>query len=218
MAKYTKHADKTLAKLTQTYIALCCEYGLSNVNLKLLCEKAEIYRSTFYNYFRNLDELLLWLEDDFLRRSNEIQMRLGSSYQNGAFYNELLDLFYEKRLLLLVLLGPNGSPRFLNKYKRFLRATLCERFLLQQPLDMPCELAIEYSVNGMLGSFYYLIKYSVTYDVAFNEPGTPIREYIIKTSTDLTDQIFYQTMTLKNAASAAAGHTARTTQTGGLSL
>ena len=193
MAKYTKHADKTLSKLTQTYIALCCEYGLNNVNLKLLCDKAEIYRSTFYNYFRNLEEMLIWLEDDFLARSDELQVRAGG-IQEDAFYSELLDLFYERRLLLLVLLAPNGSPRFLNKYKRFLRASLCERFCLKQPLDMPCELALEYTVNGMLGSFYYLIKHCVMYGIAFNEPGTPIRDYFIKTSINLPNLMFCQTL------------------------
>ena len=170
MAQYEKHSVKIKKRIVENYIQLCCDKGIANVQLNDLCEACEIYRSTFYRYFDNLDSLLLYIEDDFMKKSAQIKsdaMRHPKEEYETRLYKDLLALFSEYRDFLLALFSPSGSARFTYRYKRFLRENLIDQLgLTNAALPLHIDLSLEYVVNGMVGTFSYLLRYSVQNQVS----------------------------------------------------
>ncbi|MFR6272986.1 TetR/AcrR family transcriptional regulator [Blautia sp.] len=112
--------------MTDAYIECACQKGLCNVTLKDVCEQADIYRSTFYAYFKNLDELLLCIENKFLEDSSQVLKKTGSIQTDETFAAVLIEYILSQKKLLLVLLASSGSTRFLAKYKNYLKNLLQE--------------------------------------------------------------------------------------------
>lgn len=184
MAAYEKHSEKVRKRIMESFIRLCCSKGISNVQLVDLCEDCEIYRSTFYRYFDNLDELLIYIEDDFMSKSSQI--KINASRYSGSKYDEhlykgLLQLFYEYREFLLALMSVSGSPRFVSRYKRFLRENLVDQLGLgQSQIPLQIDLVLEYVVNGMVGTISYLLRYSIQHNLPFHDNDV-VWNYFLKT-------------------------------------
>lgn len=183
MALYEKHSNKTRKRIVDSYIRLCCQKGISNVQLADLCEACEIYRSTFYRYFDNLDALLVFIEDDFMKKSSQIKEE-ASQYSEHEYdkylYEGLLQMYYDYREFLLALLSTSGSPRFVFRYKRFLRENLIDQLgLMYTKIPLQIDLVLEYVVNGMVGTISYLLRYSIQHNLSFHN-NKEVWNYFLK--------------------------------------
>lgn len=183
MGRYEKHTDKMRRRIVERYVELCCEKGIVNVQLVELCRACEIYRSTFYHYFDNLDDLLQYTENEIMEKSLLIQTRCAQYHAQEyaeRFHQALLALFYDYRAYLLALLSPSGSPRFAYRYRRFLRENLEKQLGLGgQSLPLQVDLVLEYMVNGMVGTLVYLLRYSVQHELPFHQ-NREVLDYFIK--------------------------------------
>ena len=50
--------ETTHDRIMETAIALMGQYGLDQVSVELICENANIVRSTFYQHFKSIGELI----------------------------------------------------------------------------------------------------------------------------------------------------------------
>lgn len=184
MGVYEKHTDKMRRRIVERYVELCCEKGIVNVQLVELCRACEIYRSTFYHYFDNLDDLLQYTENEIMEQSIQIQNRCAQypAQEYGEhFYGALLELFYDYRAYLLALLSASGSPRFAFRYRRFLRENLEKQLgIAGKHLALQVDLTMEYIVNGMVGSLTYLLRCSVQQNLVLHKNQEIVR-YFVKT-------------------------------------
>lgn len=119
--------DKRIAKsreaLRCAFISLMEEHGLDAITIHDLCTTAGINRTTFYNHFKDKDQLLSYFEQDVLKRLEAFQPRIASLSVAELFAcsltkrppHALIDLFAllgSEGDLLHALLGDGGDPAF----------------------------------------------------------------------------------------------------------
>lgn len=119
--------DRRIAKsreaLRCAFISLLQEQGFDAVTVNDLCATAGINRTTFYNHFKDKDQLLSYFEQDVLKRLEAFQPRIASLGVAELFAcsltkrppRALIDLFAllgSEGDLLHALLGDGGDPAF----------------------------------------------------------------------------------------------------------
>ncbi len=121
----------TRSKITKILIqdsltVLLKKKNLNNITIKELCQKAEINRSTFYSYYKCLDDVLDEMEETFLAEVKKIYSNKDFGIDRNSFYSYLsyvrkhsdyyLALVDNKRLIEPVV--KEALYYHLKKYKR----------------------------------------------------------------------------------------------------
>lgn len=179
MGKYVKQSSKTRKKIIQAFLDLCQEKGYYNITLKELCERAELYKSTFYRYFDNLDCVIKAIEDDFLMQSEQLLKETGSLLRNRYIsgqspesilqdkdifqgYQKLLTMMFDNRKELLFLLSDCQGSYFHSKYKKWISQHLMQHAKSQDHTNPYIEIPVAFLVNGYVGSLCTLLNQSET--------------------------------------------------------
>lgn len=107
--KYTKML------LKNSLVELMNEYTISKISVKMLCERADINRSTFYTHYTDQFDLLSKLEQEVIAEikkqieKHEFQMHNEETVQG---LNDILVYIAQNADLCKVLLSDNGDPNF----------------------------------------------------------------------------------------------------------
>jgi len=126
--------------LRDALVQLTEERGLDGFTVNDLCERADLNRGTFYNHFKDKDDLLAQLEgevmDDLeclrarmrdIGLSDLLQFRVKK--QPLPFLVELFDRLRSQGDLLHAVLGPQGDPSFGSRLRDYVRVNLVEALL-----------------------------------------------------------------------------------------
>ncbi|WP_165056775.1 MULTISPECIES: TetR/AcrR family transcriptional regulator [unclassified Adlercreutzia] len=123
--------------LRAALIALTEERGLDGFTVNDLCARADLNRGTFYNHFRDKEDLLAQLEDEVMGDLRQFRgemskltlldlAKLKASREPLPLLVELFDHLREQGDFLRAMLGPRGDARFGQR----LRDTLCTDIIL----------------------------------------------------------------------------------------
>lgn len=124
MAENLEKRQRTRKKLADALVELCEEKSYYDITVWDICNKAQMYRSTFYRYYETKDELLREIEHEYLERTRSLTKSLGdfradaSEAQMQIFLKELTaDMEYhrENEKLCRFLLSPAGDIFFHQK-------------------------------------------------------------------------------------------------------
>lgn len=142
MSSSTSNAEdrriaRTKAALRDALIALMNERGLDGFTINDLCAKADLNRGTFYNHYKDKDDLLCSLEDEVLEGLSCLQPHLKSlsviSVGRYALTRrplpvlvELFDYLRGQAEFLQAVMGEGGDPSFGGR----LRTYVCDNFIL----------------------------------------------------------------------------------------
>ncbi len=118
-----RRITKSKRALRAALIDLMEERGLDAVSVNDLCARADLNRGTFYNHFRDKEDLLVALEDEvmadldrFQAQMQDLTVRELMGYrvrkQPLPFLVELFDYLREQGDFLHAVLGPGGDVRF----------------------------------------------------------------------------------------------------------
>ena len=118
-----RRITKSKRALRAALIGLMEERGLDAVSVNDLCARADLNRGTFYNHFRDKEDLLVALEDEvmadldrFQAQMQDLTVRELMGYrvrkQPLPFLVELFDYLREQGDFLPAVLGPGGDVRF----------------------------------------------------------------------------------------------------------
>lgn len=118
-----RRITKSKRALRAALIGLMEERGLDAVSVNDLCARADLNRGTFYNHFRDKEDLLVALEDEvmadldrFQAQMQDLTVRELMGYrvrkQPLPFLVELFDYLREQGDFLHAVLGPGGDMRF----------------------------------------------------------------------------------------------------------
>lgn len=110
-----RRVQRTRLALRDALISLLHERSWDDINIQILCERADIGRSTFYIHFQNKEELLV---SGFKDLQIFLRARAGP-FQQGAsdslpFLRGLIEHVYEHRTLFRVIIG-RGSGHVVQK-------------------------------------------------------------------------------------------------------
>ena len=124
MAENTAKRARTKEKLKTALIALCNEKGFYDVTIWDICERAGLYRSTFYRYYETKDDVLREIEHEYIEATRALTPTLwnfhaGSSPEELEQYRRELtaDMEYHKahNAICRFLLSPAGDIYFYNR-------------------------------------------------------------------------------------------------------
>ena len=118
-----RRITKSKRALRAALIGLMEERGLDAVSVNDRCARADLNRGTFYNHFRDKEDLLVALEDEvmadldrFQAQMQDLTVRELMGYrvrkQPLPFLVELFDYLREQGDFLHAVLGPGGDVRF----------------------------------------------------------------------------------------------------------
>ena len=98
--------------------AFCLLYKqkpIQKISIQDIAKKAGYNRSTFYQYFFDIDDLLSYVEKSFLSYIHKKQKEID--FNSDSYINVLVDIYENKSIICNALLGAHGSHGFLNKVK-----------------------------------------------------------------------------------------------------
>lgn len=107
--------------LKQALLTLLKEKSLSKINVKILCEKAEINRATFYSHYKDITALFNEIIEEFMEKISYFvyQLNADSSKQNRktAFLQLIKYVDDNSDLFLLVFENNNKIDNYNEQYK-----------------------------------------------------------------------------------------------------
>ena len=140
---------QTREKLIQAFWSLYCEKKIEHITIKEITDKAGYHRSTFYEYFVDIYDVLNQLEDSLLEHIEmNIINRLDGELSDDLA-QKIATIYDEKGEYISVLLGENGDPNFLNKIKGVMRPALTEAFGLSED-EFHTSYLFEFASSGIL--------------------------------------------------------------------
>ncbi len=156
MKKHPEVTALTRENLMQAFWGLYCQKKIDRIPIKEITEKAGYHRSTFYEYFVDINDVLDQLEESLLAYIQENVVNSLAVEQNEDFIRGLADLYETKGKYLSVLLGENGDPHFAKKLKAVMRPALMETFGMSEN-DIRTAYIFEFGFSAILASitFWY---------------------------------------------------------------
>lgn len=115
MQKKPETTDKTRQAFIDAFCLLHSKKPLEKITVQEITRKAGYNRSTFYQYFFDINDLLSWVEDELLEFIAEKRSKAGAA--GHSFIHDLVELYETKALYLSALLGEFSSNRFLERLK-----------------------------------------------------------------------------------------------------
>ncbi|RJE90528.1 TetR/AcrR family transcriptional regulator [Paenibacillus sp. 1011MAR3C5] len=114
MKKQPEITKKTRQTFISVFCELYCQKPIEKITIREISNKSGYNRSTFYQYFIDVYDLLSFIENDIL---DYIREKLKNTERGALKPQDILLLFEEKGTYLNALLGDYGSFRFMEKLK-----------------------------------------------------------------------------------------------------
>ena len=151
MAKHLEATALTRENLMQAFWGLYSQKKIEAISIKEVAEKAGYHRSTFYEYFVDIYDVLNQLEDSLLVFVKGKVVDSLVAEQNDDILQGLADVYESKGKYLSVLLGENGDPNFTKKLKAVMRPVLLETFSLPEG-DIHTAYIFEFGFSAILST------------------------------------------------------------------
>jgi Transcriptional regulator len=114
MKKQPETTEKTRQSFIGVFCELYCQKPIEKITVQEIANKSGFNRSTFYQYFTDVYDLLGFVENDIL---DYIREKFKNTEQADINPRDILLLFEEKGTYLNALLGDYGNIRFIEKLK-----------------------------------------------------------------------------------------------------
>jgi len=109
--------------LRNALVELMEEFGYENFTVNDLCARADLNRGTFYNHFKDKEQLLMTLEEEILQDLVQFRdpmeslsipqlLKIRSGKASLPFLIDLFDYLREQGSFLRAVTGPGGDIRF----------------------------------------------------------------------------------------------------------
>lgn len=184
--QFTKNA------LRDAMIELICEKPLTSITVKDVCARADINRSTFYLHYKDVDSLLIAVEDYALE-----YITSHFSTPDHAFEEIVGFLTYMKntprlRNLFFVLAGERGDPRFTRRlqeltYRTFERGW--DEHITDSSLTNEKTLVYSYTLPGIVSVFYAWLTDKMP-GMSAEQLVSTLQRLIIRGASGLGDILF----------------------------
>ena len=161
MKKQPEITTQTREKLIQAFWSLYCEKKIEHINIKEITDKAGYHRSTFYEYFVDIYDVLDQLEDMLLQYIEmNVISRLDSELDDNlsiGLAQNIANIYDVKGEYLSVLLGENGDPNFLKKVKALMLPVLTDTFGLSGK-EIHTSYIFEFATSGIFATVTHWYK------------------------------------------------------------
>ncbi len=154
MKKQPELTAQTRENLIQAFWSLYCQNKIEHITIKDITTKAGYNRSTFYEYFVDIYDVLNQLEEVLLEYLKEQVLNSLENGLNDAVIQKLANVFEVKGDYLGILLGENGDPYFAQKIKAIMRPALVNALGLPEK-DIHTAYIFEFGMSAIIGTITY---------------------------------------------------------------
>lgn len=137
--------------------AFCLLYSkkpLEKITVQEIARKAGFNRSTFYQYFLDVNDLLCDVENEFLKYISDKRGQAGAG--STPFIEDIVVLYETKSIYINALFGRYGSNQFLERLKAAVKLEMPE--LDQSTNDGLKPYLMEYRFSGALSLFRFWLS------------------------------------------------------------
>lgn len=154
MAKRPEITEQTRANLVNAFWILLKEKKLDKITVKDITDRAGYYRSTFYEYFTDINDLVNQAEDEIIERGIRQAKRSLADMAPEKFVNLSIEFYNQNAEHLSLLMGEGGDAAFASKLKDHLRPIVSEHFDSGHH-RAEHEYIIEYVLSALYGTLLY---------------------------------------------------------------
>jgi hypothetical protein len=164
MKKQPELTAQTKENLMEAFWQLFCTKRIEKVTVKEITAKAGYNRSTFYQYFTDVYDVLEQIENSVLPNHQGMIPHNPTDITTASLPIDALTNMYEKnKKYYIVLFGENGDPSFQSKFKNYLKETVKEHLDAQGiTCNFEMDFALEYTLSGMIGALTYWFRLKIT--------------------------------------------------------
>jgi AcrR family transcriptional regulator len=151
MKKHPEATALTRENLMRAFWSLYAQKKIDHISIKEITDQAGYHRSTFYEYFVDIYDVLNQLEDDLLAKLKEKVIHSFKTDSNEILIQPLADLYETEGEYFSVLLGEKGDPSFAKKMKTEMSSTLMTRFGLSEN-DIHTPYLMEFGLSAIIAT------------------------------------------------------------------
>ncbi len=157
MAKYKEISTQTRQNLIDAFWEIYCEKRIEKITVREITTKAGYNRSTFYEYFNDVYDVLEQIEESLLPNIEDMPPLLPTMGNESVPIDSFIKLYSSSSKYYTVLLGDNGDPAFAGKIKNGIKAKLLEQLETSES-NMEIDYTLEYMLSAMIGILTYWFK------------------------------------------------------------
>lgn len=180
MRKKPEQTEMTQKNFQDAFWILYTKQSIDKITVKDICNLAGYNRSTFYQYYEDVYDVLHKFENQLLDEVNKFVVHLVEQANNldaSQALQEIFGIFSRLNKYITVLFGPHGDTEFIHKFVENLKPFWIKYFFqTEHYTTAEIDLLMEYYISGLLS------MYQKWY---FNQNGVSIERII---------QLSYQTL------------------------
>ena len=156
MSKHIARKSSTKQHLIDAFWTLYCTKPISSITVKSIVEKAGYNRSTFYEYFLDVYDVLESIESSLLPTLDKLPPLLLDPNDQAIPFDFFIKSYLENSRYYVVLLGDKGDPAFQTKIKNSVKPVLREMLLHDGKVNSSeIEYILEFVLSAMIGVMGY---------------------------------------------------------------
>ena len=111
-----KRTQITKQLFHQSLIKLLESKTMNEISIKMICEEAELNRSTFYLHYDSPYDLLKEIQSDVIEKSIEYLLQVQKGTDSMLFIQKFLSYIKDNTYIFKVLLNDSNSSYFIDEY------------------------------------------------------------------------------------------------------
>lgn len=157
MKKKTEQTEMTQRNFQDAFWLLYEKKSIDKITVKDICNLAGYNRSTFYQYYADVYDVLHKLEKQLLDEVDEFVVYLveqANNFDASQALKAILEIFAHLNKYITVLLGPHGDTEFTRKVVENLKPIWIKYFFkTEQYTAAEVDLLMEYYISGLLSMY-----------------------------------------------------------------
>lgn len=156
MKKKPEATARTKQKIVDAFWSLYCDKRIEKITVKEITDRAGYYRSTFYEYFADVYDVLDYIEDGIIPSLEELPRISVHGVSFGMPIEMFLNIYEKNSTYYSVLLGDKGDPAFAGKLKKSIKEITLKAFTEKLNISsMEIDYILEYALSGLIGLMTY---------------------------------------------------------------
>lgn len=176
--KESQRVTETKEKIRDAFFELYGSKKIEKISIRDITDKAQLNRSTFYMYYRDIYDLLEKMENEV---RDELEDKIKDIFisileeENVQPFLPPKDFYNRYYKFLRVLLSPNGDSQFIHTMKKVVKSCLEEQLLKEQiPVHPRIDYVMEYIASAQIGLMSYWMQKEM--EIPIEELGEMIKK------------------------------------------
>ena len=158
MRKNSEISERTRQTIIDAFWEIYCKKRIEKITVREIAAKAGYNRSTFYEYFIDVYEVLDHIEQSLLPDIEDMPPLSPIPSDCPIPIDSFIKLYSSGSKYYTVLLGDNGDPAFAAKMKNGMKSKLLEHFGGDASTAVELDYTLEYMLSAMIAILTHWFK------------------------------------------------------------